>query len=311
MASVQVPPTLGTKKNTGTMPTPSPISFASSPAPPEPMAGTRDRPTLVEESPAPHYIMMEDSPVPQCIVVHEFPVPMSGVKDSPCLVVESPEPMEDRAAATSPVPMSGTKDRPSLVDDSPAMPKVNNLCWGRGNPVEGGSATLPINVASPPRTTSPTEDPQPRVLPNWRGDPEVVTGSQPVFASHPRIQSPVVVHESPQYIVVDESPPPPPQPNTVGPVPPPPSPSQPAYVEHVKSIPYLIRPSRGRGSGGGHSSSGGAPAPVAARPTPPCRPAGGPSGPSVAGGAAGGGGGWSSPPRGEGGPSFQHSGGPA
>ena len=59
----------------------SPISVASSPAPPEPMSGTRDRPMLVEESPAPHYIMVEDSPAPQCIVVEEFPVPMSSVKD--------------------------------------------------------------------------------------------------------------------------------------------------------------------------------------------------------------------------------------
>ena len=56
---------------------------------------------------------------------------------------------------------------------------------------------------------------------------------------------------------------------------------------------------------------GGAPAPVAARPTPPSRPAGGPSGPSVAGGDAGGGGGGSSPPRCGQGPSFRHSGGPA
>ena len=229
----------------------SPISVASSPAPPEPMSGTRDRPMLVEESPVPHYIMVEDSPAPQCIVVEEFPVPMSGVKDRPCLVVESPEPTEDRAGTTSPVPMSGTKGRPSLVDDSPSMPKVHNLCWGGGNPVEGGSATLPINLVSPPTTTSPTEDPQPRVLPNWGVDPEVAAGSEPVFACHPRIQSPVVVHESPQYIVVDESPPPPPQPNTVGPVPPPPSPRQPACIEHVNGVPYLIRPSRGRGSGRG------------------------------------------------------------
>ena len=63
--------------------------------------------------------------------------------------------------------------------------------------------------------------------------------------------------------------------------------------------------------GGGHSSTGGAPAPDAACPTAPSCPAGGPSGPYVAGGAAGGGGGGSSPPRGGGGPSFQHSGGPA
>ena len=83
------------------------------------------------------------------------------------------------------------------------MPKVNNLCWGRRNPVEGGSATLPINLVSPTTTTFPTEDPQ---LPFWKGDPQVATGSELVFAFHPRTQSPMVVHESPQYIVVDESP---------------------------------------------------------------------------------------------------------
>ena len=84
----------------------------------------------------------------------------------------------------------------------------------------------------------------------------------------------MVVHETPQYIVVDESPPPPPQPNAVGPVSLPPSARQPAYIDHANGIPYLIRPSRGGGSaGGGDSSSGGAPAPVAARPTPPSRPA--------------------------------------
>ena len=160
----------------------SPISDASSPAPPEPMSGTRDRPMLVEESPAPCYIRVEDSPTPQFIDVEESPVPMSGDENRPCLVVESPEPTEEQAGNTSPVPMSGTKDRPSLVDDSPAMPKVNNLCWGGGNPVEGGSATLPKNLVSPPTTTSPTEDPQ---LPRWGGDPEVATGSEPVFASHP------------------------------------------------------------------------------------------------------------------------------
>ena len=147
----------------------SPIFVASLPAPPEPMSGTRGRPMLVEESPAPHYIMVENSPAPQCIVVKESPVPMSGVKDRPCLVVESPEPTEDRAGTTSPVPMSGTKDRPSLVEDSPAVPKVSNVCWGGGNPVEGGSATVPINSVSPPSTTSPMEDPQPRGLPNLGG----------------------------------------------------------------------------------------------------------------------------------------------
>ena len=205
---------------------------------------------LVEESPAPHYITVEDSPAPQFIAVEESPVPMSGVKNRPCLVLESPEPTEDRAGTTSPVPMSGTKDRPSLVDDSPAMPKVNNLCWGGGNAVEGGSATLPINLVSPPTNTSPTEDPQ---LPNWGGDPEIATRSGPVFASHPRTQSPMVVHESPQYIVVDASPSPPPRPNTVGPFPPPPSPRhrQVAYIKHVQGIPHLVRPSNCGGSGGG------------------------------------------------------------
>ena len=159
----------------------SPISVPSSPAPPEPMSGTRDHRILVEESPAPDYIMVEAPPAPQCTLLEESPVPMSGVKHRPCLVVELPEPTQDRAGPTSPVPMSGTKDRPSLVDDSPAMAKDNNLCWGGGNPVEGGSATLPINLVSPPTTTSPMEDPQPQVLPNWGGDPEVETGSEPVL----------------------------------------------------------------------------------------------------------------------------------
>ena len=174
------------------------------------------------------------------------------------------------------------------------------MLGGGGNPVEGGSVTLPINLVSPPTNTSPGKDPQ---VPNLGGDPEVATGSEPVFASHPRTQSPMVVHESPQYIVVDESPTPPPRPNTVGPVPPPPSlrHRQVAYIEHVQGIPHLVRLSSGGGSGGGHPSSEGAPAPVAARPTPPSHPAGGPPGPSVAGGAAGGGGVvGSSPPRGGG-----------
>ena len=144
----------------------SPISVASSPAPPEPMSGTRDRPMLVEDSPVPHYITVEDSPAPQFIVVEESPVPMSGIKNRPCLVVESPEPTEDRAGTTSPVLMSCTNCSPSLVDGSPAMPKVNNLCWGGGNPVEGGSATLPISLVSSPRNTSLTEDPQ---LPKFGG----------------------------------------------------------------------------------------------------------------------------------------------
>ena len=46
-----------------------PIAVAWSPAPPEPMSVTRDRPMLVDESPMPHPIMVEASPAPQCIVV--------------------------------------------------------------------------------------------------------------------------------------------------------------------------------------------------------------------------------------------------
>ena len=224
----------------------SPISVAWRPAPPEPMSETRDCPMLVEGSPAPHYIMVED---PQYIVVEESAVPMSGVKHRPRLVAESPEPTDDRAGPTSLVPMSGTKDCPFLVDDSPAMPKVTNLCWGGGNPVERGSATPPINLVSPATTTSPMEEPRPRVLHNWGGDAEIATGSDPVFASHLRIQSPMVVHESPQYIVVDKSPQPPPQPNTVGPASPLPSLRirQGAYIQQVHGIPHLIRPSRGGG----------------------------------------------------------------
>ena len=133
------------------------------------MSGTRNCPILVEEFPAPHYIVAEGSPAPQCIVVEESPVPMSGVKDRPCLVVETSEPTEDRAGTTSLVPMSGTKDRPAVVDDSPAVAKVNNLCSGGGNPVTGGLATLPITLVSPPSTTYPMEDLQPRVLLNSGG----------------------------------------------------------------------------------------------------------------------------------------------
>ena len=135
--------------------------------------GQEITPTLVEESPAPHYIMVEDPLAPQYIVLEESLVPMSGVKNRPCLVVElPPESTEDRAGTTSPslVPMSGTKEQPSLVADSPAVPKGNNLCWGRQNPVTGGSATLPTSLVSPPSSTFPVEDPQPLVLPNWRGE---------------------------------------------------------------------------------------------------------------------------------------------
>ena len=171
----------------------SPLSVASSPAQPEPMSGRGHPPMLVEESPAPHHIMVEDTRASQCIVVEESPVPVSGFKNRPC------------------------------------------------------------NLVSAPKTTSPMEDRQPRVLRNWGGDTEVAMGSEPVFASHLRVQSPVVVHQSPQYIVVDESPSPPSQPNTVGPVSPPPSPRprQATYIERVHGIPHLIRPSRGGGTGGG------------------------------------------------------------
>ena len=149
----------------------SPISVASSPAPPEPMSGTRKGPMLVEESPAPHYIMVKDSLAPRYIFLGESLVPMSGVQNRPCLVVESSlEPTKDRASTRSPVPMSGTKDQPSLVDDSPAVPKVNNLCCGGENLVEKGSPTLPINLVSPPSTTFLMEDHQPWVLPNSGGE---------------------------------------------------------------------------------------------------------------------------------------------
>ena len=113
-------------------------------------------------------------------------MPMSGIENPPSLVLESPpEPTEDPASTTSPVPVRGTKDPSSLVYDSSAVPKVRNLCWGGDNPVEGGSATLPMNLVSPPSTTFPMEDPQPRSLPNLGGNPEVATGSEPVSASHP------------------------------------------------------------------------------------------------------------------------------
>ena len=132
-------------------------------------------------------------------------------------------------------------------------------------------------------------------------------GAEPVSAPHPKIKSPTVVHESPQYIVVEESPPPASQPNPVGPISPPQSARQEAYIQHVNGMSYLIRPSRGGSSGGG----GGNIVPVGERlhllqraPDPRFVLRRGPSGPSVAGGAAGGGGGGSSPPRRGGGPSF-------
>ena len=74
----------------GTEHPPTPISLASSPAPPEPVSGRRDQPTLMEEFLACQYIEVEDSPAPQDMVVEESPVPMSGAKNRPCLVVEPP-----------------------------------------------------------------------------------------------------------------------------------------------------------------------------------------------------------------------------
>ena len=155
----------------------SPVSAASSPAPPQPMLGTRDRPMLLKGSPAPHYIMVEDSPAPQCIVLEASPVPMSGVKDRRCLVVQSPEPTEDRAGTTFPVPMSGTEDRPSLEDDSLAVRKANNLCLGGRESAAGRFSNPPNKLGFSPLNAYPMEDPRPRVLPNRAGDPEVATGS--------------------------------------------------------------------------------------------------------------------------------------
>ena len=51
---------------------------ASTPTAPEPMLGTKDRPTLIDESSAPHYIVVQESRAPRYVV-----------KDRPCLVVES------------------------------------------------------------------------------------------------------------------------------------------------------------------------------------------------------------------------------
>ena len=117
--------------------------------------------------------------------------------------------------------------------------------------MEGGLATFPTNLVSPPSTTFPMKHPQPLVQPNWGRNPEVAAGLEPVFASHLSIKSLTLVHELPQYIVVEESLLPPPQPNPVGPDSPPLSPRQGAYIKYLNGIPYLIRPSHGEGSGGG------------------------------------------------------------
>ena len=87
----------------------------------------------------------------------------------------------------------------------------------------------------------------------------------------------MVVHESPQYIVVDAFPHPPPRLNTVCPVPPPPSPRhrQVAYIEHVQGIPHLVWPLNCGGSGGGHPSSGGGASTCCCAPHTPVPPCGG------------------------------------
>ena len=152
--------------------------------------------------------------------------------------------------------------------------------------MEGGWATLPLNLVPPPSIAPSLAEPQPWSLPIKRGAPGAVTSTEHVSAPHPQIQRPRVVHESPQYILAEESPPPPPQANPVGPITPLRAPRQGAYIQHMSSIPYLTRRFRGGCSGGGHSSGGGALGPVAARPTPSFEPAGQPSDPSVAGGSA-------------------------
>ena len=178
--------------------------------------------------------------------------------------------------------------------------------------MEGGSATVPINlVCSPFDYISYEGPPTAGTAPLGGGDPEVATGSEPVFASHLSIQSPTVVHKLPQYIFLEESLLPHPQPNPVGPISPPPSPRQKAYIEHVHGISHLIRPSGVGGSGGGHSSRWGGICTCCCTPHTPVLPCGGGLWSLRGQVAAGGGGGGSSPPRGGGCPSFRHSRGPA
>ena len=106
------------------------ISVASSPASCEPMSGTRDQPTLVQEAPVPRY-MVDDYQVPQYIVVEKAPMPISGFKHGQCLVVESPlGSTGHRAGTKSLLPMCGTINQPSLVDHSPAVPKATIYAWG-------------------------------------------------------------------------------------------------------------------------------------------------------------------------------------
>ena len=75
--------------------------------------------------------------------------------------------------------------------------------------MEGRSTTLAINLVSPPSTTSIVEELQLRALLNWSGALGAAMGAEPVSAPNPKIQPPTVVHESLQYIVVQECKPPP------------------------------------------------------------------------------------------------------
>ena len=226
----------------------SPMSVASSPAPPEPMSGKRDRATLVDESPASHYIVGQD---PTCCGGGVPSARERRGNHGPCLDMESPPgPMWGHTKNLSQVPMNGTKDQPSLVDDSPTFPKVDNLCLGGENPLEGGSATLLINLVSPPSTRFPVEEAEPRAIPNSGGAEGGITGAELVSAPAPQMQPPTVVHETPHYIVVEESPPPAPRRNPIGSVSHPPSPRGVTYIQHVDGISYLIRPSMVGSSGG-------------------------------------------------------------
>ena len=102
--------------------------------------------------------------------------------------------------------MSGTNDQPSLVDDSPPVPKVTEICWGGENPVEGGSAALPKKFVSPSSTTSPWSNSDRGHVPMGRGGSTGCNGRAPASAPDSQMQPLTVVHESANYIVVEESP---------------------------------------------------------------------------------------------------------
>ena len=242
----------------------SPNSVASSPAPPEPMSGTRNRPMLVEESLAPDYIVVEDSPTPQYIVVEESLGPKRR-RPRP--------PMSCRG-------ISGAYRGPGRYFFSGAYEwhERSSIPGGRfaggaegeesllgGRESGGGRFSNPLNKSglSPLNYISYGGPSTAGIAQGGGGGQEVATGLKPVCASHLSTQSSTVVHGSPQCIVVEESLPPAPQPTPVDPIFPPLSPCHKAYIEQVHGIPHLIRPSHGGGRGGEHSSSGQAPAPVA------------------------------------------------